>query len=339
MARWRSSRPRIRAALSLGALFAVAAGLVACPLVAGLSGSYSAAGADAAVDGTVGRKDAALDAPVADAAIDACPVTCAVKAAAGWTLVAWSDQAGGTCPAGSQTQHVVEVITPGSCGCPDPDGGAVVRQDPSCDQGNVSWKTNHDGGTTCTLDLQAPYAANDGGCVSGALDLYPYIALTPPPPTGGVCKADPVTVPAVTRSEVVCAPPKGCPNQVCAAGPDGGSSACLYQAGDVDCPSGAPKKHSVASAVATNCSCSCAIDLSNESCVGVLNVYASGSGCASGNLKVQLAVDGGCEPMNLVSPGDPYEYSGTLVVKGAPRFELSPSGGDMASGGGTVCCP
>ena len=300
------------------------AGLAGCPIIAGLNQDYSAGGTSEGGADVAKHEDARAEAAT-------CPKTCTVKAPPGWTVVAWAVNANATCASDLDTKAVVEVTKPGSCACDDKE--CATPTSPTCVQGFLTTKTNADGGAACEMP-SGSYNASDGGCVTNGIQLYSSrVAVTPASARGGVCTVPPAPSPAETQPAVVCTPPTSCATQACEAAP--GSQTCLYQAGDQTCPA-SMTKHVVAKSVTTPCSCSCTVNLTHVTCIGMLSIYDSQSSCATTPL-VTVTVDGGCDPLPHLMPGAAYKYFAT--ASGDPTCDTVPMGSDQLEEQATVCCP
>lgn len=202
---------------------------------------------------------------------------------------------------------------------------------------------------SCTADN-----AIGQGQMCGALACAKSLTAGPLTVTGeacGVVLGEPATpTPPATWQTAALACKRGSsapcddPTQVCApvAVAPPGFALCVFQAGDVDCPSTFPDKHGVATGAddkrgCAPCACGAPMD---GLCVATLNVFTDDV-CAAPLLSVQVGSTGpGC--FDLVPPGPALGSKSLDKLKYVPGT-CAPSGGEaagqvMPTGPATFCC-
>ena len=319
---------------------------------------------DAGTDGDTEEDDAG---PPPGAVDDGkCPGTCIDAPALGWSEPAllWLGPAGGEIPACPKQAPVLGfegfadlVVPPASCGtcsCTTPTATCALPSGFTAS----SVACNLPGGVTTSFDAPDGW---DGGCTNGqaipACSGGPCLAsLTAGPLVveGEACltitekptvPAEPPTFETAARacrrgSPVTCDDPMQVCSPVAAAPP--GFQVCVHQSGDAECPAAFPDKHTVATGVDDQRTCSkCACGSpSGGKCAANLTVSTDNT-CAApllslpiastGRVCVDIALSG--TPLGSKSVDDITYLPGTCVASGGVA-----TGTVTATGTSTFCC-
>lgn len=334
-------------------------------------------GADAEADA---QEDAEAGPPADDGGLDAgpdaqadagpsCPGACVDAPPLGWSdpALLWLGPMGSappSCPAEAPVvgfQGFADLDAPpascGACSCSASTASCTL---PASFTASTA-ACNPGGGVATSFDAPAAW---DGSCTAdnaigqgqmcGALACAKSLTAGPLTVTGeacGVVLGEPATpTPPATWQTAALACKRGSsapcddPTQVCApvAVAPPGFALCVFQAGDVDCPSTFPDKHGVATGAddkrgCAPCACGAPMD---GLCVATLNVFTDDV-CAAPLLSVQVGSTGpGC--FDLVPPGPALGSKSLDKLKYVPGT-CAPSGGEaagqvMPTGPATFCC-
>lgn len=253
---------------------------------------------DASTGGTTPIDDAGNDAivvPDATPEASACntpPGACVGGVPVGWEVVAFAVDPAGGCPAGffQTNKKTNPMVAPGGCDC-----GCTITT-PPCVNGSTTTYYSYTSGGNCGTQ-GGPLNVSGTGCHSlgGSYQLNNYYKSAPLP-VGGACTGNVLfdATKFTTQIGVLCQPPSGCQEEVCAGQVAAGFASCIQTAGDVACP-GAPfvNKTLVMDAAIPTCSacdgCSVKAQCNNPrvtfysdgACSNVVHNVASNGQCVS----------------------------------------------------------
>jgi hypothetical protein len=265
----------------------------------------------------------------------------------GWIgPVAWVNIAGGTLPScggAYATQaaggHDALTASPATCACNCGNPANV-----QC--GSVSINYYTDG--FCQSSYGSGGLPPNNFCVNtGGSSVQTAKGIATATSYNGDCTAAPTkTVPPVDwgQSEVVCnydAPSDtgGCTSGLCVQSPQTGAwgKACIYQTGDLACPSGAyAKKVTFYTSVSDSRSCgTCTCTATPGSCNATISVF-SNAGC--GTLLTTIPTDGTCHNAAAAISAETMTITPTPGTCGS-NGTGGPTGSASAAAPVTVCCP
>jgi hypothetical protein len=269
--------------------------------------------------------------------------TCIVAAGGtGWSVVAFDPVSRSSCPAGYASPSDVIVdptsLGPSTCTCV-----CDITSSPSCVSGLA--QLTYGSGGTCTTSAGG-YDVADGGCVATTL---PFAAedhqVTPPPPSGGSCTSMVTEMPpspggGLGKMCTATSTTGGCgTGKVCAPGTNSLFLVCVAHAGDITCPSGYTKKHSVGTGITGGGCGTCSCVPPSATCSGATFTVFADSQCASSIATVPA--DGVCHAVTGGGDaGTSYQYSATTTnVACTPPTQPQPTGNSTLTNLTTVCCP
>lgn len=280
--------------------------------------------------------------------------TCnAAAVPAGWSIVAYAENARPSCPLGYGTSNDVfegPNAAPAECAC-----ACNVSTHGSCETGTFSVEVSEMGQACVAPSITAP--GNGGACSAAVEDFQPVqggkMLVTPLGYSAGVCTAEPTTnLPTVSFASegLVCTSTEGsgagCANGgACVPATQGGGfAACISRAGVVACPAGFTSIHTVGAGIIDSRGCSaCTCGAPSATCASPTLTFFTNAACSSG--EQQVPANGNCSPFPGPSGlGAPtyvaYAYAASVQGEGcAPPPPVSPDGGVSLTTPRTVCCP
>ncbi|MDP8998576.1 MAG: hypothetical protein M3O46_00510 [Myxococcota bacterium] len=296
----------------------------------------------------------------AESICQAAGYACTAAAPTGWSgpAILWTGTLGTSapaCPTGYQSAldaHAGPTGSPDACTCTCASSGATCsasgtfHADQVCANPTCATVTPDSSGA-CTPVVPTSSCGSAGSYTMGS---------SLPTASGGTCTPSVMTTPGSaaswTTSARVCSwmgrvdKPGGCtnPGEQCLLGPmpGFGPTMCIYQGGDVSCPTAFPNKTLLYSGESDSrrCgSCGCSTRPAGGTCTGTVTLYGGTSGCTGTSATYTLGSS--CQGYMTLSPTPSYvqaHYTMTTPATCSVTAQPASTGSVTGTGPTTVCC-